>query len=113
MTRCAACGGPSSVYDTRTTPEAVRRRRQCDACGERWTTYEVRREQLARGAAALAPMPAPKPRKKRTAAPALPPRVRALLRRGYDVPPSRQAEWETLRRAGYTAIERKAAMRLE
>jgi transcriptional repressor NrdR len=40
--RCPFCSAESTqVIDTRPTPDdAVRRRRQCDACGRRFTTYE-------------------------------------------------------------------------
>jgi len=46
---CAACGDKTEVLNTRTgnaqnewKPEGVRRRRQCLACGERFTTTEMR-----------------------------------------------------------------------
>lgn len=42
MIVCEVCGSSkSSVLDTRRTGTALRRRRRCDGCGERWTTYEV------------------------------------------------------------------------
>jgi transcriptional repressor NrdR len=38
---CPFCSADTSqVIDTRPTPEGVRRRRECTACGERFTTYE-------------------------------------------------------------------------
>lgn len=36
-----------------------------------------------------------------------------LLRRGFDVPPSKQADFETLRRAGHTTDEIKRLLSLE
>ncbi|MCD7905180.1 MAG: transcriptional regulator NrdR [Clostridiales bacterium] len=41
--KCPFCGGTESkVLDTRTVDEAaaIRRRRQCEKCGEKFTTYE-------------------------------------------------------------------------
>jgi transcriptional regulator NrdR family protein len=40
---CPACHTPGSlrVIDTRAIKVGVRRRRQCDTCGVRLTTYEV------------------------------------------------------------------------
>lgn len=39
--RCPHCHGEShKVIDTRDTGEAIRRRRQCEVCGQRFTTYE-------------------------------------------------------------------------
>ncbi len=41
--KCPFCGGTESkVLDTRTMDEstAIRRRRQCEKCGEKFTTYE-------------------------------------------------------------------------
>ena len=39
--RCPACDDADTrVVDSRTTGESVRRRRQCQACGERFTTHE-------------------------------------------------------------------------
>ena len=38
---CPFCSADSTqVIDTRPSPDGVRRRRQCAACGERFTTYE-------------------------------------------------------------------------
>ncbi len=38
---CPHCTHPSHrVIDTRDTGDAIRRRRQCDKCGQRFTTYE-------------------------------------------------------------------------
>jgi transcriptional repressor NrdR len=38
---CPYCGSEStSVVDTRDAGDAVRRRRECDGCGNRFTTYE-------------------------------------------------------------------------
>jgi transcriptional repressor NrdR len=41
--KCPACGGPENkVVDSRTAKEgdAIRRRRECESCGARFTTYE-------------------------------------------------------------------------
>jgi transcriptional repressor NrdR len=39
--RCPHCGHSSHrVIDTRETGESIRRRRRCDHCGQRFTTYE-------------------------------------------------------------------------
>ncbi|MDR1413102.1 MAG: transcriptional regulator NrdR [Actinomycetes bacterium] len=46
--RCPACGfEESKVVDSRTSEaqDAIRRRRECLRCGERFTTYERREEQ--------------------------------------------------------------------
>jgi transcriptional repressor NrdR len=38
---CSFCSAATTqVIDTRPTPEGVRRRRECTACGERFTTHE-------------------------------------------------------------------------
>jgi transcriptional regulator NrdR family protein len=37
-----ACGAPSEVIETRKSQHSLRRRRRCQRCGLRWTTYEVR-----------------------------------------------------------------------
>ncbi len=39
--RCPHCNGENhKVIDTRDTGDAIRRRRQCEACTQRFTTYE-------------------------------------------------------------------------
>ena len=39
--RCPECQQPDSrVIDSRTAGDHVRRRRECQACGQRFTTYE-------------------------------------------------------------------------
>lgn len=39
--RCPFCGHPDSrVVDTRSAGEGIRRRRECERCGQRFTTYE-------------------------------------------------------------------------
>lgn len=39
--RCPYCGQPDTkVIDSRAADAAIRRRRQCPACGQRFTTYE-------------------------------------------------------------------------
>jgi transcriptional repressor NrdR len=37
---CPYCGGDSRVLDSRGASDAVRRRRQCQTCSRRFTTYE-------------------------------------------------------------------------
>lgn len=45
---CAKCGAPTSVIDSRLTSDNfMRRRRQCDGCGERVTTWESTRKPSA------------------------------------------------------------------
>ena len=38
--KCPYCQGPSHVVDTREVASAIRRRRECDSCEQRFTTYE-------------------------------------------------------------------------
>lgn len=38
--QCPFCGSDSQVLDSRTTTDAVRRRRNCNSCKRRFTTYE-------------------------------------------------------------------------
>ncbi len=38
--KCPYCGSKSKVVDTRIAGEGIRRRRECLACGQRFTTYE-------------------------------------------------------------------------
>lgn len=40
-------------------------------------------------------------------------RVMNLAKRGFDVPPSKQADWDTLAKAGYPVEERKRMLGLE
>ncbi len=45
--QCPYCGnGDSRVVDTRATGESIRRRRECQSCGKRFTTYEQISEAL-------------------------------------------------------------------
>lgn len=41
MISCPDCGSETSVIESRSTKDSRRRRRQCKACGRRFTTYEV------------------------------------------------------------------------
>lgn len=41
--QCPYCGGDSQVVDSRTSLEGVRRRRVCNECRRRFTTYEMSR----------------------------------------------------------------------
>lgn len=44
---CLKCGADSYVMDTRITPSGhIRRRRECPFCKKRWTTIEIRKEEL-------------------------------------------------------------------
>jgi transcriptional regulator NrdR family protein len=59
MMRCRCGGSFDDVSDSRPTQEGpdgptIRRRRKCDSCDERTTTYEVRADFLARFKAQLA-----------------------------------------------------------
>lgn len=38
---CPECKAKGFVADSRIVGNAIRRRRECTLCGERWTTYEV------------------------------------------------------------------------
>src|SRR5437763_10397182 len=39
--KCPYCGSASNrVVDSRDAADAIRRRRECESCGERFTTYE-------------------------------------------------------------------------
>lgn len=42
MVICKACGGESSVIDSRPHKESIRRRRKCLTCNARWSTLEIR-----------------------------------------------------------------------
>lgn len=56
--RCPLCGGKLMVTDTRPVKGAVvlvARRRECFHCGDRFMTYEVRREALREELAAQQP----------------------------------------------------------
>ena len=45
--QCPYCGQPDSrVVDTRATGESIRRRRECQSCRKRFTTYEQISEAL-------------------------------------------------------------------
>jgi transcriptional repressor NrdR len=39
--KCSVCSSPDHrVMDTVETDDAIRRRRKCERCGHRWTTFE-------------------------------------------------------------------------
>lgn len=40
MFPCPACADDSVIIETREQIGAIRRRRECKGCGQRWTTYE-------------------------------------------------------------------------
>ena len=41
-TKICSCGSSSMVIDSREVGPIIRRRRQCERCAERWTTWESR-----------------------------------------------------------------------
>lgn len=43
MCACSECGARTTVLDSRKSGKTVRRRRSCDVCGHRHTTYEIPR----------------------------------------------------------------------
>lgn len=45
--------------------------------------------------------------------PVLAARIRNLAKRGFDVPPSKQADWDVLAKAGYPVDERRRILSLE
>ena len=40
MVKCPFCSGETKVVDKRDSEDSTRRRRQCESCGRRFTTYE-------------------------------------------------------------------------
>lgn len=44
--KCGVCGGESRVVDSRETKGWIRRRRECERCGARWTTFEMPGEEM-------------------------------------------------------------------
>lgn len=40
MVKCPFCAGETKVVDKRDGEDSTRRRRECEACGKRFTTYE-------------------------------------------------------------------------
>ena len=47
---CVSCGNHhSKVRDSRPIDDGIRRRRECDRCGHRFTTYESRRADVVEG----------------------------------------------------------------
>lgn len=47
---CPACGAPDSrVRDSRPGHRSVQRRRECAACGHRWSTMEVQHTSARKG----------------------------------------------------------------
>ncbi len=40
MVKCPFCSGETKVVDKRDSEDSTRRRRECEACGKRFTTYE-------------------------------------------------------------------------
>ena len=46
MITCPNCGDASDVIDSQPSGNTKRRRRQCRGCGEKWTTYEMTKDQV-------------------------------------------------------------------
>lgn len=46
--QCPKCNGESKVIDSRDEESARRRRRQCDKCSYRYTTYEIHADEYNR-----------------------------------------------------------------
>lgn len=46
--QCPKCNGESHVIDSRDEESARRRRRKCDSCGHRYSTYEIHAEEYNR-----------------------------------------------------------------
>lgn len=46
MRRCRACGGASTVVNTREAGNAVNRRRKCKRCRNEWRTIEVEEAEI-------------------------------------------------------------------
>lgn len=46
--QCPQCNGESHVVDSRDEETARRRRRQCDSCHHRYTTYEIHADEFNR-----------------------------------------------------------------
>jgi len=54
MISCPECGCEyNRVVDSRTSKSAVRRRRECENCSARFTTYEMQKADLAKFASRL------------------------------------------------------------
>ena len=45
---CPKCGSRMSVSDSRSSEYGIRRRRKCNACGYKLTTYEITATQKAK-----------------------------------------------------------------
>lgn len=45
--RCASCGSPSRITDSRVISggDYVRRRHECEVCSERFTSYQIRQDE--------------------------------------------------------------------
>lgn len=46
MQLCPACRGKTEVTDSRPQDDVIRRRRRCTVCGKRFTTIEIRLDEL-------------------------------------------------------------------
>lgn len=49
MTVVCQCGGESGVLDSRRVGGSMKRRRECEKCHARWTTWEVQRDPGQKG----------------------------------------------------------------
>lgn len=43
-----SCGTRSSCYDSRVSDKSIWRRRVCNSCGKRWSTFEIGMEEFER-----------------------------------------------------------------
>lgn len=79
---CTTCYSDTKVIDSRIEEQGVRRRRECLACGARFTTMEVTMDQLHQ--ARTKPAPAAKPKPKPAPKPAPTKKARADARRRIE-----------------------------
>lgn len=50
---CPSCHSSTTVIDSRAKPDTVYRRRRCDSCDFRFTTWELSEQAIARAARVL------------------------------------------------------------
>lgn len=115
MILCPACGGRSSVIDSRPHESSIRRRRECKKCGQRWSTTEVpyfdMEDMVHREHLSLAEIALRVGKTERAVAIDLSRRgIRAGYsvpnrRRPFVVPPSRMAEYKQLAKKGIRVAE--------
>lgn len=112
MSECPECSGRSHVKDTRSSPDGLRRRRECVECGHRWTTIEIthntfRSARKAVKAMTLANKKLAEPEKRD-----VPDALWKLIdrNRGFSVPDRLKDEYRGLRRKGLSAQEAAEAL---